>query len=300
LGGKYGREGCSEFHCANFADPNLKIVLRASDERAWRMLHEAGIRCASPKARDPGKFVRDVVVICSLGKLRRYTESPVAFIEVAAAFYIFIVGRKLTVVCAAGAVGPGASFEAITGMHFFQSAFWILGNGVTIARVNWEAVRGVAYHCRPTTAAIQPLDQPGRQAVIVIRAGGLDMGVIFVEAEIDEAGFGFVVPSRARIVIPEFSGAGVEGDAIQSDAEKGMSDWCGIRSDFRVGGQMKGVVLGRDGVWISGSWKVAGLMIGPTVGANDPFTAGYGDGHAIGADACLDTICVGPGAELAR
>lgn len=208
--GKYGREGCSEFHCANFADSNLKIVLRASDERAWRMLHEAGIRCALPKARDPRRFVGDVVVICSLGRLRRYTESSVAFVQVAAAFYIFIVASKLSVVCAARAVGTGASFEAVTGTHFFQSAFWIVRKGVTVARVNWEAVRGIAYHCRPTTAAIQPLDQPGRQAVIVIR-GGLDMSVVFVEAEVDKSGFGFVVRS-----------ARVEGEAIQCYAEKGM------------------------------------------------------------------------------
>ena len=53
---------------------------------------------------------------------------------------------------------------------------------------------------------------------------------------------------------------------------------------------MEIVVLGREGVGIAGPGKFAGLMIGPTVGADETFATCYGDGHAIGADLCHDTI----------
>ncbi len=99
-------------------------------------------------------------------------------------------------------------------MHLLQAAFGIIGADVAIAGVNGEAICGIAYHDHPTTGAVQPLDQPGRKAVVMIRAGGLDVSVVFVEAEIDKAGFGFVIPTGARIVIPKFSGAGIEGNAI--------------------------------------------------------------------------------------
>ena len=39
-------------------------------------------------------------------------------------------------------------------------------------------------------------------------------------------------------------------------------------------------------------------MVRPAVGGNDAFTTGYCDGHAIGADACLNAICVRVGAQL--
>ncbi len=71
-----------------------------------------------------------------------------------------------------------------------------------------------------------------------------------------------------------------------------------MRCDFGMSGQMKVVVLRGDGVWISGSWKVPRLMVRPAVGGNDAFTTGYCDGHAIGADACLNAICVRVGAQL--
>lgn len=63
---------------------------------------------------------------------------------------------------------------------------------------------------------------------------------------------------------------------------------------------MKVVILRGDGVWISGSWKVAGLMVREAVGTNDPLATGYRNGDAIGADAWLDPICVRAGSQLSE
>jgi len=60
---------------------------------------------------------------------------------------------------------------------------------------------------------------------------------------------------------------------------------------------MEVVVLGGDGVWITRSWKIAGLMVWKAVGADDPFATGDGDGDAIGADAGLDAVCVSVASE---
>jgi len=69
------------------------------------------------------------------------------------------------------------------------------------------------------------------------------MGIILVEAEVDKSGFSFVIPTGAWVTIPKFSRAGIEGDAIKRDAEKGMPDWGRLGSDFRMGWQMKVVIL---------------------------------------------------------
>src|SRR5262249_23643301 len=127
LGSKYSGEGRSEFHCANFACPHLKIVLRSSDKWARSTLHEAGIPRPSPYARDPRKFVGDVVVIGALREFGRYAESTIAFIEIACAFYIFVISSELSVVCTAWAVWACSIFQAIAGMHFLQTTFGIVG-----------------------------------------------------------------------------------------------------------------------------------------------------------------------------
>ena len=146
----------------------------------------------------------------------------------------------------------------------------------------------------------QTQDQPGRQAVVMVDAGGLDVAVVFVQAQVNKAGFGFVIPAGTRIAIPKFSGARVEGNAIQGDAEKGMAGGSGVRGNFGVSRQMKVVVLSGDGVWIAGSRKVARLMVRETVGANNAFTTGYSNGDAIGADAGFDPICVSAGGQRER
>lgn len=63
---------------------------------------------------------------------------------------------------------------------------------------------------------------------------------------------------------------------------------------------MKVVILRGDGVWISGSWEVAWLMIREAVGTNDAFTTGYRNGDAIGADAGFDAICISARAQLSE
>src|SRR5258706_4050099 len=154
--------------------------------RAGATLLEAGIRRATEQARDIRKLSREIIVIDALRELRRNSESAVAVVEISHAFDVFIIGCEAAIVVAARAARPRALLEPVTGMHFLQRTVGVSGVAVAERGVDREAIRGPAHPQHLFPVATEPRDKSCGQAVIMIGAGGLDVGVVLVETEIDE------------------------------------------------------------------------------------------------------------------
>src|SRR5882672_10508669 len=101
----------------------------------------------------------------------------------------------------------------------------------------------------------------------MIGTGRLHMGVVLVEAEIDEARLGFVIPFA--LAVPEFARAWLERHTIQRDAEPRAATlaWRGI--GLRLERDAKRVALRGDGVGVAAIRELSRRVIGQAVRAKD-------------------------------
>jgi hypothetical protein len=114
--------------------------------------------------------------------------------------------------------------------------------------------------------AAEPLDEAGRQAVVVIRAGRLHVRVVLVEAEVDEAGLRLVIP--LAVALPELRGARLERHAIDRHAEERAIGRRRPRGDAWRERAAEDIVLRADRVRVAAARKIAGLVIGDAVRAD--------------------------------
>src|SRR5262249_37019238 len=89
--------------------------------------------------------------------------------------------------------------------------------------------------------AAQVFHQANWQAVVMICASGLHVGVVLIESEVDEAGFGFVIP--LGLTVPKLARAGFERNTVQGHAEPSASSIAALRGNFGMGGNVEIVIL---------------------------------------------------------
>src|SRR5688572_4774787 len=92
------------------AEATLTTARPETIRAAWfrPAFEKARVRRAAPRAGELGKFLRDAVIVSSLRKLRRDAEAPVAFVQVAAAGHVFVIGGELAIMFSARPTGPFA------------------------------------------------------------------------------------------------------------------------------------------------------------------------------------------------
>lgn len=248
---------------------------------------------------DYGPFGGEEIGIGAFGEFGGEGETAIAFVEVAAAGDEGVILDEGAVVGAAGAgggLGTGAGFEGVAGAQGFHAGGGVLGVGVASEGIDGEAVGGPADEGGVLVGFEAELVHDGfGEAVVVVGAAGLDMGVIFIEPERDSAAKGFVVPVGGAVAIPEFGGAGVKEDAVEGDAEglvgralggavlgggmeRGDLGSCGWGS-----GQGEGVGLGFDAVGVAAIGEGADEVIGDGVGFDEARGALEGDFGGGGA-----------------
>ena len=231
---------------------------------------------------DHGPFGGEEVGVGAFGEFGGEGEAAIAFVEVATAGDEGVVLDEGAVVGATGAgggLGALAGFEGVAGAEGFHAGGGVFGVGVAAEGIDGEAVGGPADERGVLVGFEVELVHDGFwEAVIVVGAAGLDMGVIFIETERDSAAEGFVVPVGGAVAIPEFGGAGVEEDAIEGDAEGLVGRALGNavfggemeRGDLAGGGwgsgQGEGVGLGFDAVGVAAIGEGADEVIGDGVG----------------------------------
>jgi hypothetical protein len=125
------------------------------------------------------------------------------------------------------------------------------------------------------------------------RAGGLNMGVIVVDAQLGSAAeHRFNLPAGIRITVPPFSGSGIEHHSIQGDAERIHFQHGGFGCDLGFGRHQEVVILRRDTIGIP-SVRELRIVIGNAVGANQPVVAFDADGYAVGGAAVGARLAAG-------
>ena len=248
---------------------------------------------------DDGPFGGEEVGVGAFGEFGGEGEAAIAFVEVATAGDEGVVLDEGAVVGATGAgggLGALAGFEGVAGAEGFHAGGGVFGVGVAAEGVDGEAVGGPADEGGMLVGFEVELVHDGFwEAVVVVGAAGLDMGVIFIETERNSAAEGFVVPVGGAVAIPEFGGAGVEEDAIEGDAEGLVGRALGSavfggemeRGDLGSGGwgsgQSEGIGLGFDLVGVAAIGEGADEVIGDGVGFHEAGGALEGDFGGGGA-----------------
>lgn len=248
---------------------------------------------------DDGPFGGEEVGVGAFGELRGKGEAAIALVEVAAAGdegVILDEGAIVVAAWAGGGRGALAGFEGVARAEGFHAGGGVFGVGVASEGIDGEAVGGPADEGGMLVGFEAELVHDGfGEAVVVIGAAGLDMGVIFIETERDGAAEGLVVPVGGAVAIPEFGGARVKEDAVEGDAEGLVGRALGgavfggevERGDLGGGsggsGQGEGVGLGFDAVWVAAIGEGADEMIGDGVGFDEARGALEGDFGGGGA-----------------
>ena len=248
---------------------------------------------------DDGPFGGEEVGVGAFGEFGGEGEAAIAFVEIAAAGDEGVILDEGAVVGAAGAGGGRgalAGFEGVAGAEGFHARGGVFGVGVAAEGVDGEAVGGPADERRVLVGFEVELVHDGFwEAVVVVGAAGLDMGVIFIETEWDSAAKGLVVPVGGAVAIPEFGGARVKEDAVEGDAEGLVGRALGgvvlgggmERGDSGGGGwgsgQGEGVGLGFDAVGVAAIGEGADEVIGDGVGFDEARGALEGDFGGGGA-----------------
>jgi len=110
----------------------------------------------------------------------------------------------------------------------------------------------------------------------------LDVGIVLVEAEIEEPGFRFIMPAGGRVVFPELGGAGLEGNSIERHAKKGVAGGGNLLRGDWMQRYPEGSLDFCQGVGIAFPRKRPGLVVGPSIGANEAVVSLSGDGDPVG------------------
>ena len=97
----------------------------------------------------------------------------------------------------------------------------------------------------------------------MIRAGGLNVGIVRVEAEVDETGFSLVIPFA--LTVPEFARARLERHTVERNAEPTTACIAGRSVGLRLERDAEIVALRGDTVGIAGIGKPARLVIGQAI-----------------------------------
>ena len=163
--------------------------------------HEALARGAVEVARDEREGFGDDVVVCSVGILGSYAGSAVALVEITRAGNVLVVLHESAVVFATGAAGSRAFLELVTRTQFFDSAFGDRSDVIAKLSVDRKAI-GCVSDERHLLFTTELLDEPGRQAVVVVGPARLDVGLTGIETEVDLAGEGFVSPAAVSVAVP--------------------------------------------------------------------------------------------------
>src|SRR5262249_8421335 len=122
----------------------------------------------------------------------------------------------------------------------------------------------------------------------MISPGGLDVGVVLIEAEVNESALRFVIPFA--LAVPEFSGAGLEGNAVERDAKPCAVVAGRLFGDFRIRRNVEVITLRGDRVWIAAARKFSRVVVGQAIGGDDSLSTGDFDGDAICANARVDAV----------
>src|SRR5437660_1288778 len=107
---------------------------------------------------------------------------------------------------------------------------------MTLVSVNRKPIRRISDQQHLFAIASESLDQPGGQAMIMVSARGLNVRIILVEAQIDEAGFGFVIPFT--VAVPELRRARLKGNPIQCHPKPCAPSRSRLCGHLRVSWQM--------------------------------------------------------------
>ena len=213
-------------------------------------------------------------MIDALGIFRRDPEASAAFIQITRTGDIFKILGERAVVGAARSARALALLELVTGAHHAHFALRVLQIRIIPARINGEAIGGVADVRKPGfVIGIELLQQFERDRVIMKSTGGLHVAVAEIEAEVELAGARLIMPAAVAIILPKLRCSGIKHHAVQGDAVIGSHAEHRPVRGLRVQRQFAMILLCRDGIGIPASRKMAHEVIGDAVGINDSLLA---------------------------
>lgn len=186
-------------------------------------------RGAAVGSENDRPFVGEEVGVGTIGKLGGDGETTIAFIECARAFDIFVIRGERSVVSSTRSLGSTraiAGFQLEARCHFHDFRLGILRIGIAVERIDGEAIKGPSdKRGVGVMGEFDVFQKSGGLSMVVIFPGGLDVGVVFIQAEIDGSAKRLVVPWLAGAASPELAGACFQEDAVEKDA------YCGSGRD---------------------------------------------------------------------
>ncbi len=223
-------------------------------------------------------------MIRAAGKLRRHAGASPALVQVAAAGGVVEILDEAAVIETPWLVAgprPPALFQVIAAAEFHDGAGGVGRVAVAPGGVDGEAVGSPADERHLLLAAGEPLQERDGNAVVMVGAVGLHVGVVGIEAERERAAEGVVVPAGVAVVVPHLGGAGIEQHAIDRDAE-------GLAAQrHRPGGghglrrHREAVALRADAVRVIRVGEAASGVIGQAIRGDDALVARDGDRHLV-------------------
>lgn len=194
--------------------------------------------------------------------------AAVALIEVTEALDKFEVLRKCAIIFATwAAIASGAwpvpLFELPARRQFFKSTPWIIRISVSVFRVDWKTICGIANKDHVVFSILWPASSydSSRNAMVVVQTRGLDMCMAVVKAEMNFSGQCIVVPARLFVEVPDFRRSWLKGHAIERDTHRvshGMGEFVG---ELRLQCHAEGEFLFTNRVRVSAIGKYARKMV---------------------------------------
>ena len=230
--------------------------------------------------RNDGPIFGQEIGVGSLWEFLGHGKPSIALVQVSRALEVLVVPAEGTVISAARTVGRGRTvsfLEAVAAGQFPDPGFRVVRIFIAIESIDWEAVHGVADEGRMFLRAHpQLLQEPGRQAVVMVGSVGLNVGVVFINPQRHGSAQGLVVPAPPTVAQKELRCAGVEKYPIDGYAERRIGgptagivmERNGLLGGLRFDRDREGISLLSDGMGIPTVWKPAYLVLGNPVGGN--------------------------------
>ena len=157
----------------------------------------------------------------------------------------------------------------ITGCHFTQVALRVLRVGMGPAAVDRVAVGRPTDLEHPLAVSAEAFDESGGKGVVVIGPVRLDVGIVFVEPEVEEAGGSLITPAGAAVIVPRLGCAGFERHTVDRHAPPPTAAAFGSGGSLGLQWHAERVALGCRGVGIATTRKGTGLVVRPAVRLDD-------------------------------
>ncbi len=243
------------------------------------------VRNSFKASRNVWESLGNNIVVRALGKLRRYTYSSIAVIEISCTFNVLVVLSECPIITSAGTAFAVSGAQLVARSKLCQPRFGIFCILVPKRPIYGKAIGGIAKQNR-TVELAQFLHEPGGNAVVVIRSIGLYVGVVLIEPQARTQIHCLILPSGRRISVVKLIGSGVKWNSVYSNAKSPHTQWRCACCKLRLAWHAEVVYLFGNRIWIARVGKCTGGVIWHSVRSNVAISAIHKYAHLGGCSVC--------------